>query len=133
MKEMEAMDAMKTITDLHQLLDAVGIVCRKFSTEAWWQGQPAAMDVYPSVFRKDLFRDGWTAQKERDLAIRFLMGASMRHTRLIADDDAHSLALMRHHGLATRLLDWTCFPLFEPVHPDMPQIMPAEALDPCAL
>lgn len=72
----------------------------------WFRGQAKDWPLIPHVHRPDQHED------ERDLIYQFQLGAmSRRPSCPLASDFVSWLVLARHHGLPTRLLDWTLSPL----------------------
>ena len=94
-----------TIRAFSELIDAVRSARTSFQKDdIWWRGQPMDKPLIPSVFR-NLATD---INIENRLRNDFQLKARSRYSACPDENDrAGWLFLMQHHGLKTRLLDWT--------------------------
>jgi hypothetical protein len=95
------------VSTVSELADAVFETCKTTESLWWARGQrDAAWDLIPAVNRSH------SRQQERYLANLFYTGAYSRVDKFPAPADFGAwLAMMQHHGLPTRLLDWSHSPL----------------------
>jgi hypothetical protein len=95
------------VRNIAELTKALAEINKEFgSALPWYRGHAGAdWKLIPSVHRKPV-------GLEQQLMVAFRMGANIRHPNCPEFSNyAAWLPLMRHSGLATRLLDWSESPL----------------------
>ena len=100
---------MMEIREVADLVSISGRLSSQFGTRLWWRGETEDFEtrLVPGMLRKDR-----GAGEEPSILLQFRQRAGSRRSEVPAEPDkAGWLFLMQHHGLPTRILDWSENPL----------------------
>jgi FRG domain-containing protein len=112
----DAAQAFGPITDIHEFLRLV-LDKRQDPGDAWvFRGQRKADALLlPKIDRLEWLSyrrsQGWSRQNHEQWLLKEFRKSARPYLAIAPEDDWEWLATAQHHGLATRLLDWTGNPL----------------------
>ena len=98
------MKATEIIQSFGDLLKAAVIAEKKFNKSPWYRGHSSTSPNWK--LRPSVFRSQTLANNESELMTQFVLHAHARREKC-PEKNTDWLSLMCHHGLPTRLLDWT--------------------------
>ncbi len=99
----------KYITSVEDLIASTESLLKDKNSSVLFRGQPNNDPLLPKVARKNPKND--TTDLEKNIVKEFRRRLA-RERDIAAMDDWDLLVFAQHHGLYTRLLDWTSNPLF---------------------
>lgn len=100
---------LKYIESLKDYVDYIETECVSFDT-VLFRGQREDWSLLPKLARIKLRMQSSVIEAEDDM-LNHLKRRSIPHLNRIPDNDWEWLSLAQHHGMATRMLDWTTNPL----------------------
>lgn len=88
----------------------------RFEKDTWndiymFRGENSASYVLRPKFGRELAKGGFTKAAHEQVLLRGFERAAYPYLQSVPRDDWEWLAIAQHHGLVTRLLDWTLNPL----------------------